>query len=78
MNLKYDAKLRRKSADYKKMAEIFTQLLRQTKDIMDKTEGEGSFFVQNADHRVINLFKDQRLFPMIMPIRLIEEGKEKM
>ena len=45
---------------------------------MDKTEGEGSFSVQNADHGVINLFKDQRLFPMIMPIRLIEEGKEKM
>jgi len=45
---------------------------------MDKTEGEGSFSVQNADHRVINLFKDQRLFPMIIPIRLKEEGKEKM
>ena len=30
MNLKSDAKLRRKSAGSKKMAEIFSQLLRQT------------------------------------------------
>lgn len=43
MNLKYDAKLRRKSADYKKMAEIFTQLLRQTRILWTKRRGQAPF-----------------------------------
>jgi hypothetical protein len=43
MNLKSDAKLRRKSADYKKMAEIFTQLLRQIRILWTKRRGRAPF-----------------------------------
>jgi len=62
MNLKSDAKLRRKSADYKKMAEIFTQLLRQTRILWTKRKG-GLLFCPKCRPRGDKFVQGSKIVP---------------
>ena len=77
MNLKSDAKLRRKSADYKKMAEIFTQLLRQTRILWTKRKG-GLLFCPKCRPQGDKFVQGSKIVPNDHAKVLIEEGKEKM